>query len=123
MPRGRFLDRVRRRGLRRRPGRVALEVAPGLPERDVARVRELIADLLRLHDSMTQASEAAVVADAYVTLSDDGRRNFLALLAREFWTDPAGVDDAVRALPTAPDRRIAERRLRDALTPPASELL
>ena len=31
----------------------------------------------RLHDTMTQRAEAAAVADAYVALSDDGRRNFL----------------------------------------------
>ena len=47
---------------------------------------------------MTQRAEAAAVADAYVALSDDGRRNFLLLLARDFWTDPAAVDDAVVAL-------------------------
>ena len=37
---------------------------------------------------MTQRAEAAAIADAYLTLSDDGRRNFFLLLAREFWTDP-----------------------------------
>ncbi len=124
----RFIERLRRRGLRRRPGRAPLDVAPGLPERDVARVRDVVDDLLRLHDTMAQRAEAAEVADVYVTLSDAGRRNFLALLATELWTDSRTVDDAVAALERGTDRRgtdrrVAERQLRDALTPPASRLL
>jgi len=123
MAQRRFLQRVLRRGMKRKPGRVALDVAPGLPERDVAHVRSVIADLLCLHDTMTQRAEAAVVADAYLTLSDDGRRHFLELLAREFWTDPEAIDAAMRALRIADDRRAAERTLRDALTPRAHALL
>ncbi len=123
MAQRRFLDRLLRRGLRRKPGRVALDLAPSLPERDVARIREVVADLLRLHDTMTQRAEAAAIADAYITLSDTGRRNFLDMLAREFWTDPAVVDDAMRAVRLSDDRRSAERHLRDALVPPAASLL
>jgi malonyl-CoA decarboxylase len=120
----RFFDRLRRRGLRGAPGRPALDLAPGLPERDAARVRAVIGDLLELHDTMTQRAEAAAVADAYVALSDDGRRNFLLLLARDFWTDTDAVDDAASALRSdGGDRRTAERNLRDALVPPADGLL
>jgi len=119
----RFLDRVRRRGARRTAGRVALDVAPGLPERDAARIRDVITDFLCLHDTMTQRAEAAVVADAYLTLNDDGRRNFLDLLARDFWADPARVDAAIAVLKTTNDRRAGERALRAALTPPADALL
>ena len=60
----RFFDRLRRRGLRGAPGRPALDLAPGLPERDAARLRAVIAELLGLHDTMGQRAEAAVVADA-----------------------------------------------------------
>ncbi len=119
----RFFDRLRRRGLRGAPGRAALDLAPGLPERDAARLRDVITNLLRLHDTMTQRAEAAAVADAYVALSDDGRRNFLGMLARDFWTDAGAVDDAIAQLTVAPDRRAAERRLRDVLVPPADRLL
>lgn len=119
----RFFDRLRRRGLRGAPGRPALDLAPGLPERDAARVRASISELLGLHDTMTQRAEAAAVADAYVALSDDGRRNFLLLLAREFWTDPLEVDAAVAQLAAPGDRRASERRLRDVLVPPADRLL
>ncbi len=123
MAQRRFLDRLLRRGLRRKPGLVALDLAPSLPERDVARIREVVADLLRLHDTMTQRAEAAAIADAYITLSDTGRRNFLDMLAREFWTDPAVVDEAMRAVRLSDERRSAERHLRDALVPPAASLL
>ena len=119
----RFFDRLRRRGLRGAPGRAALDLAPGLPERDAARLRDVITDLLRLHDTMTQRAEAAAVADAYVALSDDGRRNFLCMLARDFWTDPRTVDEAIAAVATSDNRRAAERNLRDALVPPADRLL
>jgi malonyl-CoA decarboxylase len=123
MAQRRFLDRIRRRGARRTPGQVALDVTPALPERDLARVRGVVADLLRLHDTMTQRAEAAAIADAYVTLSDDGRRAFLHMLATEFWTDARAVDDAVDELRSATNRRAAEQRLRDALSPPADRLL
>jgi malonyl-CoA decarboxylase len=119
----RFFDRLRRRGLRGAPRRPALDVAPGLPERDAARLRDVINELLQLHDTMTQRAEAAAVADAYVALSDDGRRNFLRVLAVDFWTDPESVDQAVDALRRDDNRRVAERRLRDTLVPPASRLL
>jgi malonyl-CoA decarboxylase len=78
--------------------------------------------LLRLHDPMPQRAEAAAIADAYLTLSDVGQRNFLSLLAHEFWSNPTEVDGAVAAWP-GDDRRAAERRLRDALRPRADELL
>ena len=119
----RFFDRLRRRGLRGASRRPALDLAPGLPERDASRLREVITDLLLLHDTMTQRAEAAAVADAYIALSDDGRLNLLLMLARDFWTDPAIVDDAVAALKHGDDRRGAEGRLRHALTPPADRLL
>ena len=124
----RFLDRIWRRGRAARPGRSALDVAPGPARaRRDARPRASITDVLGRHDTMTQRAEAAAVADAYLTLVDDGRRNFFRLLARDFWTDP---DAGRRRGPT----RCAPRRprstavppstaLRDALTPPAGRLL
>ena len=123
MAQRRFLDRVLRRGTRRTPGRIELEVAPGLPERDIDRIREIITDVLRLHDAMTQRAEAAAVADAYLTLSDDGRRKFLHMLATEFWTDHDAVDDAVHTLQQGGNRLVTEQNLRDALTPRAVTLL
>src|SRR5262245_4955827 len=121
----RFLDRLRRRGLRRRPGRQALDVAPSLPERDVARTRAAGAELLRFNDTVTQREEAAIVADAYLTLDERGRRAFLSMLARDFWVDEDAVERAIDgrhrvAFGDQDARRRADRALRDALQPPAS---
>ncbi|MDQ1508526.1 MAG: malonyl-CoA decarboxylase, partial [Actinomycetota bacterium] len=66
------------------------------------------------------------IADAYSVLADQGRVRFFALLAREFWNDPVGIDHAIAARNAAvgdPARRAAERELRGVLTPPASRLL
>ena len=101
-----------------RPGASRSTSRPGCPNATSARVRDVIADLLRLHDTMTQRAEAAAVADAYLTLSDDGRRNFLRLLARDFWTDPArgrrrDARAAARATTAGPrERRLARRARR-----------
>ncbi|HET9728982.1 MAG TPA: malonyl-CoA decarboxylase family protein [Acidimicrobiia bacterium] len=117
----RLRDRIWRRGAR--PDVVELDVSPGLPERDVERVRTILIDLLGRHDTMTQRAETESVAHAYRTLSDDGRRNFLQMLAREFWIDDAVVDDAIDAMRRGGDRRVHGRALRDALTPKTEQLL
>jgi malonyl-CoA decarboxylase len=126
MPPRRFLDRFRRRG-RGRTAPVSLDVSPALTPRDEVHVRELVSDLLGRHGAMTRQAEAAAVADAYLTLTDDGRHRFLLLLAREFWSDPGAVDKAIAAVADVSDdpakRRTAEGALRDALTPPALHVL
>jgi malonyl-CoA decarboxylase len=128
VPQRRFLDRLRRRGLRRRAGRGTLDVAPSLPERDESRLRAIVVDLLPLHDTMTQRAEAAAVADAYTTLHDDGKRRFLSMLAREFWVDPNVVNAAIdarhaTAFSDEDAKRRADRALRESLTPSAAQLL
>jgi malonyl-CoA decarboxylase len=125
VPPRRFLDRLRR-GSRRRAGRIALEVGPDLEDRDANRVRDVIAHLLQRHDTATERAEVAAIADAYGTLSDRGRVRLLAMLARDFWTDPADVDRAIKTRLTTTSeagRRGAERALRVALTPPTARLL
>jgi malonyl-CoA decarboxylase len=65
------------------------------------------------------------IADAYSALADEGRVRFFAMLAREFWSDPAGVDRAITARNSAVGdtaTRAAERALRRELTPPATRL-
>ena len=125
MPPRRFRDRLRRGG-RRRAARIALDVGPDLEERDAARVRTIITDLLQRHDTSTERAEVAAIADAYGILSDVGRVRFFAMLAREFWIDGAGVDAAIATRQAAgdePSRREADRALRLALTPRAARLL
>ncbi|MDQ1532976.1 MAG: hypothetical protein QOF28_737, partial [Actinomycetota bacterium] len=65
------------------------------------------------------------IADAYSALADEGRVRFFAMLAREFWSDPTGVDRAITARNSAVGdtaTRAAERALRRELTPPATRL-
>jgi malonyl-CoA decarboxylase len=108
---------------RRRNTHPRLEVAPDLPDRDLARMREVITNVLGRHHPATQREDVGVIADAYRTLNDDGRAAFLRLLAHEFWTDPEHVDRAAAKLRIARDRRAAEQELRHALTPRATVLL
>jgi malonyl-CoA decarboxylase len=125
VPPRRFLDRLRRVP-RRRAARAALEVGPDLDDRDATKVREVIAHLLQRHDTATERVEVAAIADAYGTLSDRGRVRFLSMLARDFWTDPAEVDRAIKSRIAAvgeTSRRGAERALRLTLTPPTARLL
>jgi malonyl-CoA decarboxylase len=105
---------------------VTIDVAPDLPARDEARLRDLITDVLQRHDTMTQRAEAGAIADAYLTLDDTGRERFFRLLARDFWIDPIAVRaaaDDLRVAATPLTRRAAEDSLRRRLTPPATRLL
>lgn len=106
----RLLDRLRRRG-------------PGLRAESLD---ELVGGLFERHDTMSQQTEVAAVADAYSALDDGERLRFLHQLARDFWTDPHSVDRAIADVQSAPDdesRRAAESRLRSVLTPRAATLL
>jgi malonyl-CoA decarboxylase len=121
----RFFARIWRRGRTGGPV-VSVDLAPDLPERDEARLRALISDVLQRHGTMTQRAEVGAIADAYLTLDDTGRERFFRLLARDFWIDPAAVresSEVLRAATTPLQRRAAEHDLRGALTPPAGRLL
>ncbi len=115
------------RAQRRRSGSATISVAPGLPDRDLARVRGVVADVLGRHHPATQRQEVGAIADAYLGLNDDGRATFLRMLAHDFWTNVELVDASLVALaqtlPGTPPRRFAEQALRDALTPSATRLL
>ena len=122
----RFLDRLRRRGSRRRGHQPALEVGPDLEERDAHRVRAVITRVLDRHDTTTLRADLAAIADAYSALSDRGRVRFFSLLAREFWNEPVTVDHAIALRNAAvgdAERRAAERTLRNALVPSTERLL
>jgi malonyl-CoA decarboxylase len=108
---------------RRRGSNRELGLEPELPERDLNRLRDVVADLLGRHHPATQREEVAAIADAYLGLNDAGRAAFLHMLALDFWTDPERVDRAVARLRTSRDRRQAEHELREALTPEATVVL
>jgi malonyl-CoA decarboxylase len=89
-------------------------------------VRDVVAHLLQRHDTATERADVIAIAEAYGNLSDTGRVRFFALLTREFWTDPALVEQAITTWQLAPEGRPrveAERGLRSVLTPPTARLL
>lgn len=118
-----FLDRLLHLGASRRGADVALEVAPGLPERDLVILRTAVAELLAHPEDTGRRERAAAIADAWGSLSDDGLVKFADLLTTAFGSDRDAVDDAIAAVRTGSDRRAAETTLRDALEPAATGLL
>jgi malonyl-CoA decarboxylase len=100
---------------------------PDLPEDDAARLRQqMLSCLDGRGGEVTARARAAELGRTYLALNDSGRLRFLRLLAEEFDTDHAVVDDCcalVAAAADQPARAAAERALRTALLPPRVTLL
>ncbi len=105
-----------------------LSFAPDLPEDDLARLRAQMAACLEAKGGeVTARARAAALGREYLSLSPEGRRRFLVLMASEFGPDRARVNEAVSRLVTAGEddgaRVAAENALRGALDPPFNRLL
>ena len=100
---------------------------PDLPEDDAARLREqMLSCLDGRGGEVTARARAAALGRSYLALNAAGRERFLRLLAEEFDTDHAVVDDCCALVAAAADaaaRAAAERALRAALTAPRVTLL
>ena len=100
---------------------------PDLPDDDIARLRQQMLDCLDGRGGEVSArARAAELGRSFLALNKAGRERFLRLLAEEFDTDHAVVDDCcalVAAAADPPARAAAERALRTALTPPRVRLL
>ena len=100
---------------------------PDLPEDDLARLRQqMLSCLDGRGGEVTARARAAALGRSYLALNPAGRQRFLRLLAEEFDTDHAVVDDCCKLVAAAidpPARAAAERALRVALTPPRVTLL
>src|SRR5438874_1165210 len=100
---------------------------PDLPEDDVARLRQqMLSCLDGRGGEVTARARAAELGRTYLALNQAGRARFLRLLAEEFGTDRAMVDDSCALVAAAADsaaRAAAERALRAALTAPRVILL
>ena len=59
VPSRRFLDRLRRRGSRRRGAKSTLEIGPELEERDAQRLSAVITRVLDRHDTTTVRADLA----------------------------------------------------------------
>lgn len=100
---------------------------PDLSGRDMSVVRRQMAACLEGKGGEVSARQrAAALGKAYLSLSRDGRRRFLLLLAEEFGTKTETVGAALKAWQDAGDeaaRHAAERTLRRSLTAPRTALL
>src|SRR5579864_5555009 len=108
-------------------GVLAGALRPDLPEDDVARLRQqMLSCLDGRGGEVTARARAADLGRTYLALNEAGRGRFLHLLAEEFGTDHAVVDDCCALVAAAADsaaRTAAERALRAALTAPRVTLL
>jgi malonyl-CoA decarboxylase len=100
---------------------------PDLPADDVARLRQqMLSCLDGRGGEVTVRARAAELGRTYLALNPAGRERFLHVLAVEFDTDHAVVDDCCALVAAAADsaaRSTAERALRVALTAPRVTLL
>src|SRR5271170_2817791 len=100
---------------------------PDLPADDVARLRQqMLSCLDGRGGEVTVRARAAELGRSYLALNAAGRERFLRLLAVEFDTDHAVVDDCCALVAAAlgpAARTAAERALRAALAAPRVTLL
>ncbi|MBC7905349.1 MAG: malonyl-CoA decarboxylase [Rhodospirillaceae bacterium] len=108
-------------------GGETLNFAPDLPDDDLARLRAQMTACLEVKGGeVTARARAAALGREYLSLSTDGRKRFLRLMAYEFGPSRPVVDDAVARLLAAtdePSRVAAEQALRVALDSPSLRLL
>lgn len=99
-----------------------------LGPKDVDRLHGLFTECLEARGGEVSArARAAALGRLYLGLNDEGKRAFLQVLAKGFAADAAALDKAMAAVRDAAGdpiaRQKAERRLRQALTPPRQKLL
>ena len=102
------------------------ELRSDLPDDDLARIRTQMTECLEARGGEISArSRAAELGRSYLSLDDEGRTRFLALMAGEFGTDKARINEAVDALQNADaeHRNQAELELSAALEPGWRQLL
>lgn len=108
-------------------GGETLSFAPDLPDDDLERLRkQMLACLEGKGGEVSARARAAALGREYLSLSAEGRRRFLRLMAG-FGPDTGHVGGATQALLAAGDddqaRLSAEAALRTALEPPYARLL
>ena len=98
-----------------------------LPEGEIAQVRDQMKACLDIKGGEVSArSRAAALGHAYLELNKTGRQRFLEILADDFATDNAKVEQAIadfQAAETDEEKREREIALRRSLEPPRMTLL
>jgi len=110
-----------------RDGERAPKVAADLPDGDIDKVRQLMAECLAARGGEVSARQrAALLGKLYLKLADSGRRRFLETLVASFPVDRERVKTEARRLLETADEESFHRhadRLRDSLLPPQQQLL
>ena len=105
----------------------SITASPGLSDQDrVNLIQHMQACLDRRGGDVSARKRAASLGHLYLSLNETGRRRFLTILATEFATNPATVNEAVESLAQAEGseaRFSAEQKLRAALRAPWVRLL
>lgn len=100
---------------------------PDLPEDDQERLRRQMRECLEARTGeVTARARAAALGRAYLALDASGRERFLRLLAEDFDVVEGEMEAAIEAVQAAHDvdeRRLARRKLRQALESPRAKLL
>lgn len=109
-------------------GGETLSFAPDLPDDDLERLRkQMVACLEGKGGEVSARARAAALGREYLSLSSEGRKRFLGLMAGAFGPDRDRVDAATQELLSAGDdvaaRLKAEGALRAALEPAFARLL
>ncbi|MDH3544775.1 MAG: malonyl-CoA decarboxylase N-terminal domain-containing protein, partial [Desulfuromonadales bacterium] len=98
-----------------------------LPSADAERVKHLMVECLSARGGEVSARQrAAVLGELYLTLSETGRRNFLATLVDNFSVDREVVKTTARKLLETADDQSFQKvagRMREALISPQQQLL
>ena len=106
---------------------VGAPLRPDLPDDDIPRLKARIEACLSGPGGETAVrGRAAELGSAYLTLSPEGRRRFLLILARDYALDREALAATVARWQEATDdkaRARAEAELREALETPATQLL
>ena len=103
------------------------KVARDLPSADAERVKQLMVECLSARGGEVSARQrAAILGELYLTLSETGRRNFLATLVDNFSVDREVVKTTARKLLETADDQSFQKvagRMREALISPQQQLL
>ena len=98
------------------------DIAPELPPGNIPRLRKQIRECVEVRGGeVSTRARAAALGATYLSLTRDGRRRFLQVLADETEIEPGPVKEAISGLEAATDRHSrqrAERVLRVALRSP-----
>ncbi len=104
-----------------------ITVTPNLDDKDRQKLIEHMQACLDARGGEVSARKrAAALGHAYLSLNEEGRKKFLAILATEFDTDRQAINEAVSNLSQAEDgetRFKTEQNLRKALKAPRVHLL